>query len=127
MRFRPSDRFEYCELPVAYDDDDNVADNVANDVKSRSGRRQAHMISSLPMQSSAFLTPSMPTHKASGDPLRASVSHLLSRAYALPCSAAAQAFSQLVQPTSRFQLALDALLPLLSNSSEVSTISQTVQ
>jgi hypothetical protein len=37
----------------------------------------------------------------------------------LPCSTAAQAFTQLVQPTSRFQLALDALLPLLSNSSEL--------
>jgi hypothetical protein len=49
----------------------------------------------------------------SGDPVRASVNHLLSRAYGLPCSTAAQAFSQLVQPTSRFQLALDALLPLL--------------
>ncbi len=48
-----------------------------------------------------------------GDPVRASVGHLLSRAYTLPCSTAAQAFIQLVQPTSRFQLALDVLLPLL--------------
>jgi hypothetical protein len=47
------------------------------------------------------------------DPVRASVGHLLDRASSLPCSTAAQAFSQLVQPTSRFQLALDALLPLL--------------
>lgn len=79
----------------------------------------SHMISNPPMQSTAFLGPSPATHLASIDPLRASVSHLLSRAYALPCSTAAQAFSQLVQPTSRFQLALDALLPLLSNSNEV--------
>lgn len=47
------------------------------------------------------------------NPVRASVGHLLSKAYTLPCSTAAQAFAQLVQPTSRFQLALDALLPLL--------------
>ncbi|KAF9468395.1 hypothetical protein BDZ94DRAFT_1154093 [Collybia nuda] len=52
----------------------------------------------------------MPT---GGDPVRASVGHLLSRAFALPCSTAAQAFTQLVQPTARFQLALDALMPLL--------------
>jgi hypothetical protein len=45
----------------------------------------------------------------------ASVSHLLSRGYSLPCSTAAQAFTQLVQPTARFQLALDALLPLLDS------------
>ncbi|KAK0451208.1 uncharacterized protein EV420DRAFT_1561488 [Desarmillaria tabescens] len=57
----------------------------------------------------------------SGDPVRASVGHLLSRAYSLPCSTAAQAFIQLVQPTSRFQLALDVLLPLLdpNTSSEL--------
>lgn len=47
------------------------------------------------------------------DSVRASVGHLLSRASALPCSTSAQAFSQLVQPTSRFQLALDSLLPVL--------------
>jgi len=47
------------------------------------------------------------------DPLRLSVGQLLSRALNLPCSAAAQAFAQLVQPTARFQLALDVLLPLL--------------
>ncbi|KII83802.1 hypothetical protein PLICRDRAFT_118985 [Plicaturopsis crispa FD-325 SS-3] len=49
------------------------------------------------------------------EPLRASVGHLFSRAYDLPCLTAAQAFSQLVPPTSRFQLALDALLPLLDS------------
>lgn len=59
---------------------------------------------------------------SSGDPVRASVAHLLIRAYTLPCSTAAQAFSQLVQPTARFQLALDALLPLLSPSVEVRTL-----
>ncbi len=53
-----------------------------------------------------------------GDPvsLRVSVAHLLSRAYTLPCSAAAQAFTQLVQPIARFQLALDVLLPLFLDS-----------
>ncbi|KAF8637461.1 hypothetical protein AX17_002806 [Amanita inopinata Kibby_2008] len=49
------------------------------------------------------------------DPVKASVAHLLTRAYSLPCSTAAQAFMQLVQPTSRFQVALDALLPLLDS------------
>ncbi|KAG6811721.1 hypothetical protein H0H92_006122 [Tricholoma furcatifolium] len=48
-----------------------------------------------------------------GDPVRASVKHLLSKAFTLPCSTAAQAYIQIVQPTSRFQLALDALLPML--------------
>jgi len=55
----------------------------------------------------------MVTKQPSVDPLRASVGVLLSRAYSLPCTAAAQAFNQLVPPTSRFQLALDVLLPLL--------------
>lgn len=50
-----------------------------------------------------------------GASARASVVHLLSRAYSLPCSTAVQAFLQLVQPTSRFQLALDVLLPLLDD------------
>ncbi|KIY49163.1 hypothetical protein FISHEDRAFT_58464 [Fistulina hepatica ATCC 64428] len=53
---------------------------------------------------------------------RASVGQLLARAYSLPCSAAAQAFSQLVQPVSRFQLALDALLPLLDAAEPVQRI-----
>jgi hypothetical protein len=47
------------------------------------------------------------------DPVKASVAHLLTKAYSLPCSTAAQAFTHLVQPMARFQLALDALLPLL--------------
>uniref|UniRef100_A0A0W0FP41 Uncharacterized protein n=1 Tax=Moniliophthora roreri TaxID=221103 RepID=A0A0W0FP41_MONRR len=58
------------------------------------------------------------------DPVRAAVSHLLSTAYSLPCSTAAHSFANLVQPTSRFQLALDALLPILeqSTSSDVRMI-----
>lgn len=71
------------------------------------------------MQLAAFMPPGLAAQLPPGDSLRASVGHLLTRAYQLPCSTAAQAFSQLVQPTSRFQLALDALLPLLTNSSEV--------
>lgn len=65
---------------------------------------------------------SMPLQMSQGEPIQASVGHLLLRARQLPCSTAAQAFSQLVQPTSRFQLALDALLPLLdpNTPSEVS-------
>jgi hypothetical protein len=55
------------------------------------------------------------------DPLNTSVGHLLSKACSNTCSTAAQAFAQLVQPTARFQLALDALLPILgSPRSEVS-------
>ncbi|KAF9447645.1 hypothetical protein P691DRAFT_671058 [Macrolepiota fuliginosa MF-IS2] len=56
------------------------------------------------------------------DPVHASVSHLLSRAYSLPCSTAAQAFTQLVQPTARFQLALDALLPLLDTGRSIELV-----
>ncbi|KAJ7749075.1 hypothetical protein DFH07DRAFT_869285 [Mycena maculata] len=41
------------------------------------------------------------------------VSHLLVRASSYPCSAATPAFSRLAQSTSTFQLALDALLPVL--------------
>lgn len=54
------------------------------------------------------------------DTVKASVGHLLTRAFSLPCSTAALAFTQLVQPISRFQLALDALLPLLDSNTEVS-------
>ena len=67
-------------------------------------------------QTAAYLAPSLPTQAQYSDPVRISVGHLLSKAYTLPCSTAAQAFSQLVQPTARFQLALDALLPLLDSS-----------
>ncbi|EJD05028.1 uncharacterized protein FOMMEDRAFT_120314 [Fomitiporia mediterranea MF3/22] len=63
-----------------------------------------------------------PMHTASptptGDPVRASVAHLLARAHGIPCSAAAQAFAQLVQPAARFGIALDVLLPLLSGQAE---------
>ncbi|KAH7882673.1 hypothetical protein F5I97DRAFT_1907405 [Phlebopus sp. FC_14] len=68
---------------------------------------------------SAILSPPLSGQISSGDPVRASVAHLLVRAYTLPCSTAAQAFSQLVQPTARFQLALDSLLPLLGSSVEL--------
>ncbi|OCB86003.1 hypothetical protein A7U60_g6898 [Sanghuangporus baumii] len=59
--------------------------------------------------------PSTPT----SDPVRTSVAHLLAQADGIPCSAAAQAFAQLVQPAGRFGIALDILLPLLSSYSEV--------
>lgn len=55
-------------------------------------------------------------HREQQDPVHASVSRLLDRAYSLPCSTAAQAFTQLVQPTARFQVALDAVLPVLDTS-----------
>ncbi|KAI5992777.1 hypothetical protein EDD15DRAFT_2269965 [Pisolithus albus] len=66
-----------------------------------------------------ILSPTFASQINSGDPVRASVAHLLVRACTLPCSTAAQAFSQLVQPTARFQLALDALLPVLNSSVEL--------
>ncbi|KAH7922275.1 hypothetical protein BV22DRAFT_1017641 [Leucogyrophana mollusca] len=71
-------------------------------------------------KSPTILSPTFSGQFGSGDQaVQASLGHLLSRAYTLPCSTAAQAFSQLVQPTSRFQLALDALLPLLNSSAEL--------
>ncbi|TFK50605.1 hypothetical protein OE88DRAFT_275862 [Heliocybe sulcata] len=64
------------------------------------------------MQTATMRAPMLQPTMATTD-TRTSVGHLLQRAYTLPCSTAAQAFTQLVQPTSRFQLALDALLPVL--------------
>ncbi|KAG6848441.1 hypothetical protein H0H93_016921 [Arthromyces matolae] len=62
------------------------------------------------------MPPPPPMIGSMADPVRASVKHLLTRAFTLPCSTAAQAYVQIVQPTSRFQLALDALLPLLDST-----------
>lgn len=77
----------------------------------------------------AFLSPTTslplpPPPLSSPDSARASVVHLLSRAHSLPCSKGALAFTQYVQPTARFQLALDALLPILdyTTSAEVSFV-----
>ncbi len=56
-----------------------------------------------------------PAAQGHADPLYASVGHLLSKACSNTCFTAAQAFAQLVQPTARFQLALDALLPILDS------------
>lgn len=75
------------------------------------------------MQTATFFAPQLATKQPPADPIRASVGHLLSRAYSLPCSTAAQAFTQLVQPTSRFQYALDVLMPLLETHVEVSLAS----
>ncbi|KAJ3757261.1 hypothetical protein EV360DRAFT_46392 [Lentinula raphanica] len=60
--------------------------------------------------SSSFFSSS---HSSSSplDSLFPSIRLLLSRALSLPCSTAAQAFTQLVQPHLRFQVALYALLP----------------
>ncbi|KAG7086048.1 hypothetical protein E1B28_003569 [Marasmius oreades] len=60
------------------------------------------------------------------DPVRAAVAHLLSKAYSLPCSTAAHSFSNLVQPTSRFQLALDALLPILESNASSTDLAQRI-
>ncbi|KAJ7439276.1 hypothetical protein B0H11DRAFT_1828869 [Mycena galericulata] len=61
---------------------------------------------------------SMPTpkpHFTSLDDARVSVSHLLTCAGSSPCSAVTPAFLRLAQSTSTFQLALDALLPVLDS------------
>lgn len=73
------------------------------------------------MQTASYRPSPMPTAPSTptGDPVRTSVAHLLARADGIPCSAAAQAFAQLVQPAARFGIALDILLPLLSGYSEV--------
>lgn len=73
------------------------------------------------MHAAAYHVQPPPTAQGHADPLYASVGHLLSKACSNTCFTAAQAFAQLVQPTARFQLALDALLPILdSPRSEVS-------
>ncbi|KAL5520434.1 hypothetical protein ACEPAG_9658 [Sanghuangporus baumii] len=73
------------------------------------------------MQTATYRPSPMPTAPSTptGDPVRTSVAHLLAQADGIPCSAAAQAFAQLVQPAGRFGIALDILLPLLSGCSEV--------
>ncbi|CAK5262183.1 unnamed protein product [Mycena citricolor] len=53
------------------------------------------------------------SHFSSLEDDRASVSNLLTRASSYPCSAATPAFARLAHQTSTFQLALDALLPIL--------------
>jgi hypothetical protein len=62
----------------------------------------------------SFLTPMSPCPLPNLvlQTVRAAVDHLLSRAYSLPSSMATQTFTHLDQPTLRFQLALDTLLPL---------------
>lgn len=75
------------------------------------------------MHAAAYHSQPSPAAQGHTDPLYASVGHLLSKACSNTCSTAAQAFAQLVQPTARFQLALDALLPILdSQRSEVSEL-----
>jgi len=70
------------------------------------------------MQTITALAPPLAMKQSAADPSRASVSHLLTQAYSLPCSTATQAFTQIVQPTSRFQVALDVLLPVLDSPIE---------
>ncbi|KAH9887056.1 hypothetical protein C8Q73DRAFT_657718 [Cubamyces lactineus] len=55
----------------------------------------------------------------SGDSTRASVTHLLASACSTPCSTAAHTFIQIVPPLSRFQLALDVLMPMLDSRVEL--------
>ncbi|KAI9509921.1 hypothetical protein F5148DRAFT_1183918 [Russula earlei] len=67
------------------------------------------------MHAAAYHTQPPLASQGHPDPLHASVGHLLSKACSNTCFTAAQAFVQLVQPTARFQLALDALLPILDS------------
>ncbi|KAI8972541.1 hypothetical protein BD414DRAFT_448329, partial [Trametes punicea] len=55
----------------------------------------------------------------SGDSTRASVTQLLASACSTPCSTAAHTFVQIVEPLSRFQLALDVLMPMLDSRAEL--------
>ena len=74
------------------------------------------------MQTASFYQPPLaakPTAQM-GDTTRASVAHLLAGAVATPCANAAHAFVQIVPPLSRFQLALDVLMPMLDAPVEVS-------
>ncbi|KAH6883785.1 hypothetical protein BKA70DRAFT_1341500 [Coprinopsis sp. MPI-PUGE-AT-0042] len=75
----------------------------------------------------AFLSPTA-SHPFPPPPIatpdtRTAVTQLLVKAHPVACSKGAQAFIQLVQPTQRFQLALDALLPFLdrNTSAELAT------
>ncbi|KAI0742624.1 hypothetical protein C8Q80DRAFT_1108429 [Daedaleopsis nitida] len=67
------------------------------------------------MQTATFYQPPLATKQTvqMGDGARASVAHLLAGAFSTPCSTAAHAFVQTVPPLSRFQLALDVLMPML--------------
>lgn len=58
------------------------------------------------------------SQQPSTESIKASVTQLLSQAHNLPCSKAAQAFTKLLPHISRFQLALDALLPSLDEGNE---------
>ncbi|KAI0752102.1 hypothetical protein C8Q74DRAFT_1211665 [Fomes fomentarius] len=67
------------------------------------------------MQTVSYYQPSLAAKKTAtmGDATRASVHHLLAGAFATPCSTTAHNFMQMVPPLSRFQLALDVLMPIL--------------
>ncbi|TFK92909.1 hypothetical protein K466DRAFT_572814 [Polyporus arcularius HHB13444] len=54
-----------------------------------------------------------------GDATRTNVNHLLAGAFSTPCSTAAHAFMQIVPPLSRFQVALDVLMPMLDSSVDI--------
>ncbi len=76
------------------------------------------------MQTVSYYQPSLAAKKTAtmGDATRASVHHLLAGAFATPCSTAAHNFMQIVPPLSRFQLALDVLMPVLDAPVEVSLL-----
>ena len=74
------------------------------------------------MQTASFYQPPLaakPTVQM-GDTTRTSVAQLLAGAVATPCSTAAHTFVQIVPPLSRFQLALDVLMPMLDSPGDVS-------
>lgn len=72
------------------------------------------------MQAAIFQPPPLSRKQLSTDQVRVSVTSLLAaRAHSWSCSTTAQAFTQTVQPTSRFQIALDVLLPILDTHIDV--------
>ncbi|KAI5119255.1 hypothetical protein M0805_007258 [Coniferiporia weirii] len=70
------------------------------------------------MQTATYRPLPISAPSPAADPVRVSVKHLLVHTHGIPCTAAAQAFVQLVQPVNRFGVALDILLPLLSGREE---------
>jgi hypothetical protein len=63
----------------------------------------------------------IPSSKMNTD-YKDNVRNLLARGSTLPCSAGAEAFRAMVPETSRFQVSLDILLPVLNDQSKVHII-----
>lgn len=75
-----------------------------------------------PCATPAITMASNSSHSAPLPAIRAAVPALLAKGHGQPCSAGAQAFASLVPPTTRFQVALDTLLPILERDDSVRRI-----